>query len=215
MSGLLTKRNIPKQFRRTMFADYDLSRKEADAEAVRQIMAWEPTDERTSLVIIGDPGIGKTMLACAVLNERHGKIMPTDKNGDLTDRKATLALRQMECSVYFVQMAELIDLYFRLFRLGEMVKTAGISPAEWIEIDQLLQDFKYKVQYLVIDDVGKEHSTQSGFAEDTFDLLVRTRHNTGLSTIYTTNDSLRAWSNQYSKSMQNFITRTSLVVEFS
>ena len=66
----------------------------------------------------------------------------------------------------------------------------------------------------VVDDVGKEHTTRSGFAEDTFDLLVRARHNAGLFTIYTSNVPFSRWSADYSDSMQNLIKRSALVLEF-
>jgi len=118
--------------------------------------------------------------------------------------------------VYYVQLAELIEMHIRLFRLQGGFERGSISdPTEYWNLDQLLEDLKYKVKLLVVDDVGKEHRTATGFAEDQLDFLVRTRLNRGLPTIYTSNVPLYQWGSQYSESMRSCIERSSLVLEFN
>jgi len=146
-----------------------------------------------------------------MLNEYHEGYTPT--RDDIPDA-TMLYLLQQKCPVYFTQLAELIDLNIRLFRLQNDVDKGIREPSEYLELDHLLQDLKYRVKVLVIDDVGKEHHTGSGFARDAFDLLVRTRHNSGLTTIYTTNLPIREWSGLYSDSMRSLIERSSLVLNF-
>ena len=116
--------------------------------------------------------------------------------------------------MYFIQLAEWVDLQIRSFKLHEEVMKGMREPDEYLELDQLLQDLKNRVEVLVVDDVGHEHRTDSGFAVDTFDSLVRTRHNNGFPTIYTTNVPLRQWGKKYTPAMQSIIERSSLVLTF-
>jgi DNA replication protein DnaC len=125
-----------------------------------------------------------------------------------------IILLQEKFPVYFIQLSEFIALHLKIIRLQSRVDRGTIDPTEYEAVEQLLEDLKSRVKLLVVDDVGKEHRTASGFAQDEFDLLVRTRHNRGLATIYTSNIPLEEWSNQYSASMQNLIQRSSLVLEF-
>lgn len=209
---LLTNTNVPAPFRDTLFEDYDTKRRRGNASILRQLDEWEPTDSKPALVLQGNPGVGKTMLASATLNEYHEGYTATK---DRIPDKALLVLLQQKCPVYFIQLAELINLQIRLFRLQTDVEKGIREPAEYLDLDCLLQDLKTRVKVLVIDDVGKEHHTGSGFAQDEFDLLVRTRHNGGLTTIYTTNVPIRHWGGVYSDSMQSIIERSSLILDFS
>lgn len=208
---LLTNTNVPAMFRDILFEDYDVERRPGNRSIMRKLDAWDSTESKPALVLQGIPGVGKTMLAAATLNEYHEGY--TSNKDDICD-KAMLVLLQQKCPVYFIQLAELIDLQIRLFRLQNDVDKGIREPAEYLDLDQLLQDLKTRVKVLVIDDVGKEHHTGTGFAQDAFDLLVRTRHNGGLTTIYTTNVPIRQWSSLYSDSMRSLIERSSLVLDF-
>jgi DNA replication protein DnaC len=105
----------------------------------------------------------------------------------------------------YIQMFQYHDLFMR-DQLPDM--------EEYWELRNFLEDLKSRVKVLVIDDVGKEHQTASGFAKSAFDLLVRTRHNKALTTIYTSNVSLRGWAHYYSDSMKNLMQRSSRVLKF-
>ena len=207
---LMKDTNIPAQFRQVSFADYDPSHHRGAKNVLRRVEDWDPTDSKPNLVLQGAPNRGKTMLASALCNDYHEGYRPSKP----LPGSAMQALLQQKCPLYFIQLAELITLHLRNFQLRRDVEAGIREPTEYLELDQLLEDLKFRVQVLVIDDVGKEHRTASGFAQDEFDLLVRTRYNAGLTTIYTTNLPVRRWSAEYSDSMQSLIGRSSLVLDF-
>ena len=205
VNRLLTTTNIPKMFRTTMYTDYDSTRGRPDI--LNRLQAWKPSDSNPSALFAGPPGLGKTMLACAAINETHSRCRFKTVSCRSIPDDALLVVRQQRAPVYFIQLSEFIALHIRLIRLQARVDRGTIDPMEYEEIEALLEDLKDRVKLLVVDDVGKEHRTGSGFAEDEFDLLVRTRHNRGLATIYTSNIPLEQWSDQYSESLQNLIQR--------
>lgn len=210
MDRLLHTTNIPKMFETTRFRDFDVERDRSGSRVMRLLDSWDPTDARPSVFLQGPPNKGKTMLMCALLHAYHDEVsVPEGASAD-----AAMVLRQQRCPVFFVQAAALIAWNIRLFRLQSDVERGIRDAEEYLELDRLLQDLQERVQVLVIDDVGKEHRTSSGFAQDQLDLLVRTRHNNGLTTAYTTNLPLSRWSGTYSESMASLIERSSLVLSF-
>jgi DNA replication protein DnaC len=205
---LLSGPNIPRDFRRVRFTDYDTRR--GDAEVVDALQDWNPAIDEPLVLMQGKPGVGKTMLACATLNSVQTRVH-TNENL-MAQSKRTL--RQLKYPVYFIQLAELISLHIRLFRLHDLVVKTGAEPTEYYELDKLLGDLERRVKVLVIDDVGKEHHTDTRFAEDVFDLLVRHRHNNGVSTVLTSNLPLYRWADEYTPSMKSLIQRSALILEF-
>jgi len=56
----------------------------------------------------------------------------------------------------------------------------------------------------VIDDVGKEHASLSGWQKNVLHHVLRTRFNLGLPTIVTTNVSLDDWGSLYGDATESF-----------
>jgi DNA replication protein DnaC len=73
-------------------------------------------------------------------------------------------------------------------------------------MEQVYGDMKGpdNISLLVLDDLGKEHRTASGWAENTIDAVLRSRYNAGLPTIVTTNVPLKNWGDVYGEAMGSF-----------
>ena len=211
MADLLLKDpHIPTLFRDIGFSDFRQNGPDGPRrrEIYKAITEWD-IKQKPNLLLWGKPGLGKTFMAVASINERQRRWEFRTKSGDMLPPESLRILRQSKCPVYFVQLAELIDMHKRSFDLKDRDEEA------WAELCGLLDDLSNKAKWLVIDDVGKEYATQSGFSVDTFDLLVRTRHNNGLNTIFTSNMPIGRWESCYSESMRSFIERTSEIVKFT
>jgi DNA replication protein DnaC len=65
-------------------------------------------------------------------------------------------------------------------------------------------DDAYNVRVLMIDDVGKEHVSGSGWQRTILHHVLRTRFNNGLPTIVTTNNELSTWDALYGDSTESF-----------
>jgi len=65
-------------------------------------------------------------------------------------------------------------------------------------------DDAYNIRVLVLDDVGKEHASLSGWQKSMLHHVLRTRYNNGLPTIVTTNVELTNWSGLYGDATESF-----------
>lgn len=202
--------HIPTAFRDIGYKDFRQDGHDGPVrrDIYRAITNWSPK-EKPNLLLWGKPGLGKTFMAVASLNERQWRWEFRTRDNKKLPPESLRVLRQSKCPVYFVQLAELIEMHKRSFDLKDRDETA------WADLCGLLDDLANKAKWLVIDDVGKEYATTSGFSADTFDLLVRTRHNNGFNTIFTSNMPIGRWESCYSESMRSFIERTSEIVKFT
>lgn len=139
------------------------------------------------LLLVGKPGHGKTTLAAVTLqqavrnvqNQFWGEFSPA-RPVLFTDYPKLLRIQQRAWKDDGEEEANLMDAIF-----GEAPK-------------------KDNVRLLVLDDLGKEHRTASGWAENTFDAVLRSRYNAGLPTIVTTNVPLKNWAEVYGEPMESF-----------
>jgi len=141
------------------------------------------------LMLVGEPGHGKTTLASVAVQELV-RTMPRLAWGN--------PVGTVRRPVYFSD-------YPKLLRLKQ---------AQWSEPDDDAQilldgingdaDREHNVKVFVLDDLGKEYRTASGWAENTFDSLLRSRFNAGLPTIVTTNVPLKKWGEVYGEPMGSF-----------
>ena len=136
------------------------------------------------LLFPGPPGTGKTSLACAVITEVY---------------------HRYNLPVYFVSYADFIADRTKSFALSD--HRDDESTMAWLEIMDALRTVE-NAPVVVMDDVGKEHKTASGYAESEFTRLLRLRHRECRPTIVTTNLMPEDWPHIYDR-----VTIESLVSE--
>jgi DNA replication protein DnaC len=144
------------------------------------------------LMLYGLPGRGKTTVANTLLQEVIRNIDP-----------ALIGFEPGKAVVrpcYFITYNGLLDL-------------KGAIMEDHDSDDELLYngilgeavDDAYNVRVLVLDDVGKEHASVSGWQKNMLHHVLRTRFNNGLPTILTTNVKLTDWETHYGSATQSFV----------
>jgi len=144
------------------------------------------------MLIYGKPGIGKTTLSLAIIQELLTKL-PLESFAP-TDGKILLR------PCYFATYNDVLDLKGRMM---------SDDPAEedtllWDGVLGEAKDDAYNIRVLVIDDVGKEHASLSGWQKNQLHHVLRTRFNNGLPTIVTTNIARENWDGLYGDATASF-----------
>lgn len=147
--------------------------------------------ERTcgkGLAFYGLPGIGKTTLAAATIQEAMR-----------TFSQDVFSLNDVR-PCYFTTYASLVDL-------------KGMTMEEYVDesTDTLFagimgehKDEYRNVKILVLDDVGREHPTNSGWNKSLLHHVLRSRFNRGLPTIVTSNILQEKWGDWYGEATGSF-----------
>ena len=113
------------------------------------------------------------------------------------------AARDTEHKIECIELATYIDLYLEMFR---------VQDADRIEyINDQLRYIK-RCHFLLLDDLGREHRSGSGWSgERVFDLM-RYRYNRGTPTLITTNLTLDELDERYGEGMSSHLQGSSIVV---
>jgi DNA replication protein DnaC len=142
------------------------------------------------LLLAGKPGRGKSTVAAAILQD----IMRFSPLSAFDIEEKTSLIRPC----YFMTFNDVLALQGRMMD----------SPTDWEEVLYygVLGEAhdSYNIRVLVIDDVGKEHASLSGWQKNVLHHVLRTRFNRGLPTIVTTNILLEDWSSLYGDATESF-----------
>ena len=143
------------------------------------------------LLFYGEPGRGKTTLALATIQEMLLKF-PIEA---FDPPESRVLIRPC----YFTTFNDVLELK------GETM--GDITPERetlfYGMLGECLDD-AYNIRVLIIDDVGKEHTSLSGWQKNMLHHVLRTRFNRGLPTIVTTNIALKDWAASYGDATESF-----------
>jgi DNA replication protein DnaC len=140
------------------------------------------------IAFYGEPGQGKTTLAAAIIQ----------------DALRTFSLEVFPLNdvrtCYFITYASLLDLK------GEMMDETVEESREMLfeGIMGQSKDDHRNVKLLVLDDVGREHNSGSGWNKNMLHHVLRSRFNAGLPTIVTSNIALKDWPQWYGEATGSF-----------
>lgn len=191
-------KRIPPEFRGKTLDDYVThnSHEEEAKAATKDLMGFivlgEPMKESIpGLTIIGYPGLGKTLLACVVLNHAY----------------------HCRKSFDFMPVADFVEMGHTLIGYSQRGLN-NLDDDEYYRYRDLEERRRQLIQVkvLVLDDFGKEYSragAQPGaasWAESEFDRIIRNRWNTGAGpTIITSNLFIEEWDSRYRESLSSFL----------
>jgi DNA replication protein DnaC len=145
----------------------------------------------SGLLFIGQPGHGKTTLAVACIQEMLTQFP--------LDAFAPPSNASLVRPCYFSTFNELIEL-----RGSMMEEHTDQQEALYYGMLGECENDAYNIRVLVIDDVGREHTSDSGWQKSLLHDVIRTRHNNGLPTIVTSNIDLKGWAGKYGDATASF-----------
>jgi DNA replication protein DnaC len=123
-------------------------------------------DEGIGLTFVGENGVGKTHLACCVMGA------------------AKEAGYKIECLDLFTY----INLHLEMMRVNGRVQKYGYEEdgERSLYLDSQVRYIR-RAQFLLLDDLGREHESESGWSNEQVFSLLRYRHMRKLPTLITTN----------------------------
>lgn len=149
------------------------------------------------LTFVGQNGVGKTHLACNVM------------------AAAGQAGFKIEC----IELSTYIDLHLEMFRVNGRLREGFDEDSERsFYLDDQLRYIK-RVQFLLLDDLGREHESASGWSNERIFDLLRYRHNRNLPTLITTNipvdnpDAETDLNRRYTEGLSSFLQEATIIVE--
>jgi DNA replication protein DnaC len=152
------------------------------------------------LLLVGKPGQGKTALALTIIQEII-RTLPLDAFG-VTEGKSLVK------PCYFTTFSDIVALKGSLIN-----EHSDEAERLFLGLHGNCKDDAYNIRVLVIDDVGKEHTSASGWQSTLLHDILRARFNNGLPTIVTTNLPVKAWEAEYGEATGSFIHEAFATIE--
>lgn len=144
------------------------------------------------LLLWGEPGHGKTTLALSIIQE----MLTTFNLKPFKVENGHVLLRP----AYFATFNDILELK------GKTMDNSASDDEQLLFKGMLgeCDNDAYNIRVLIIDDLGKEHKSLSGWQSNMFHHILRTRFNHGLPTIVTTNVKLENWAAAYGDATESF-----------
>ena len=152
------------------------------------------------LLLVGRPGQGKTALALTIIQEII-RTLPLDAFA-VADGKSLVK------PCYFTTFSDVVALKGSLIN-----ESTDEAQRLFLGLHGNCDDDAYNIRVLVIDDVGKEHTSASGWQSTLLHDILRARFNNGLPTIVTTNLPVKAWEAEYGEATGSFIHEAFATIE--
>lgn len=179
----------------------------SELDAPKEALGWVDSYCRgeitngVGLAMYGPPGHGKTTIAEAICREVIERA-PLEVLGFTPEIKTSRP-------VYFTYYVDYVDAQKTQWKLERLHQH---DTDEYHEVTNVLEGVlgtayheEHRYRLVVLDDVGKEYHSGSGWAEGEFNALLRRRFRRGLSTILTTNVDLELWGATYGKAAASFV----------
>lgn len=176
-------------------------------DSLADATAWEAIQEYKTdvlrhlsdgqgVMLYGPPGRGKTLLGLLICDE-------------VLDASSTSLAAREALSVFTIQA------YMNLFRqsmdaLNITQKGHGSDDItnQYVRAERTIMRTLTTTKFVFIDDIGKEHTTATGYAEHQIERLIRARGNRGLPTILTSNaEGPTGLAKMYDQSLASYITQ--------
>lgn len=185
----MRRTNIPRRFWwKHSFEDWS----EGTVSRAKEWLAHYETGENggVGLHIAGPAGTGKTALACHV-----GERLVMEY----------FSLSNTDYGVYFIRSDEYVEMQRNLPSL-ERFSNEDLESAERSQQHRhLIEDIQFHIPVLILDDLGKEYVTGTGFANDLLERTIRSRFDREKATIITTNFTVDEFTAHFSESMESFM----------